>query len=248
MPKGGKLTVETGNAFLDEYYCGQNDDAHPGQYVLIAVTDTGHGMPPSVAAQAFEPFFTTKAAGQGTGLGLSQVYGFVRQSGGHIKIYSEENEGTTVKLYLPRYYGQVVNQEDNSKAIKLHELQATVLVVEDDADVRGYVCDALRGLNISVLQASDAMTALDVLATEAHKIDVILTDVVLPGMNGRELVDKALSRWPALKVLFMTGYSRNAIMHQGRLDLGVAMLQKPFTQQDLMSKLQEILARSEPKQ
>jgi two-component system NtrC family sensor kinase len=246
MPKGGKLTVETGNAFLDEHYCGQHDDVRPGQYVLIAVTDTGTGMPPSVAAQAFQPFFTTKAAGHGTGLGLSQVYGFVRQSGGHIKIYSEEKEGTTVKLYLPRYYGPSIHHEDNSKAVQPGDLQATVLVVEDDADVRDYVCDALRALNVSVLQAPDATRALDVLATEAHKIDVILTDVVLPGMNGRELADKAVSRWPALKVLFMTGYSRNAIIHQGRLDLGVAMLQKPFTQQDLISKLQEILSR-EPK-
>lgn len=176
------------------------------------------------------------------------MYGFVRQSGGHIKIYSEENEGTTVKLYLPRYYGQAVPQENSSKAIKLHELHATVLVVEDDADVRGYVCDALRRLNVKVLHAPDATTALDVLGAEAHKIDVILTDVVLPGMNGREFADKALTQWPALKVLFMTGYSRNAIIHQGRLDLGVALLQKPFTQQDLILKLQEILGRSEAEQ
>lgn len=241
MPQGGKLTIETGNAFLDEDYCRANPEVQRGQYVLIAVTDNGTGMTPEVMNRAFEPFFSTKAVGEGTGLGLSQVYGFIKQSGGHIKIYSEPREGTTVKIYLPRISVDAsAEPEDDSTEQVPAERGETILVVEDDDDVRAYLVETLHDLDYRVLRAHDSVAALEFLQQNT-RIDLLLTDVVLPGMNGRELSRKAQSLRPGLKVLFMTGYSRNAIVHQGRLDTDVELIQKPITQDQLSARIRTLL-------
>jgi signal transduction histidine kinase len=210
MPAGGKLTVEAGNSYLDDAYCRRHADIRPGQYVQISVTDTGVGMNEEVLRHAFEPFYTTKQAGQGTGLGLSQVYGFVKQSGGHVKIYSEIGEGSTVKIYLPRFHGDASAQEQTMPHVDRGQTGECVLVVEDDADVRAYVVDTLGSLGYDVLEAKSGEDALRVMS-EYKGIGLLLTDVVMPGMNGRKLADEARQRRPDLKVLFMTGYSRNAI-------------------------------------
>ena len=193
----------------------------PGQYVRIAVTDTGSGMTKEVISRAFEPFFTTKQSGQGTGLGLSQVYGFVKQSGGHVKIYSEVGEGTTIKIYLPRFIGEASIQEERKSEPRRGRSGECILVVEDDAHVRAYVAETLGALGYDVLEAANGKEALRLL-TEHNTVSLVLTDVVMPGMNGRKLAEEARQRQPALKFLYMTGYSRNAIVHQGRLDPGVA--------------------------
>ena len=240
MPQGGKLTIEANNVFLDEDYSARHGgDAKPGQYVALSVTDTGSGMPKEVIERAFEPFFTTKQAGQGTGLGLSQVYGFVKQSGGHVKIYSEAGEGTTVRLYLPRATGVAAD----SRAERPDSLRGgaeRILLVEDDADVRAFLTDSMRELGYGVLEAADAEQALRILETP-ERIDLLLTDVVLPGQNGRQLAERAAELRPELKVMFMTGYSRNAIVHQGRLDPGVNLIQKPVVQSELAARLRRVL-------
>jgi two-component system NtrC family sensor kinase len=240
MPNGGKLTIEASNSYLDEAYCNQHTEVDPGQYVQIAVTDTGSGMSKAIVDRAFEPFFTTKAPGHGTGLGLSQVYGFVKQSGGHVKIYSETGEGTTIKIYLPRFMGNVPVIE-TAKSERARGLTGEcVLVVEDDADVRTYVADTLASLGYDVLQAESGEQALG-LINEYDGISLLLTDVVMPGMNGRKLAEAAVQRKPAMKVLFMTGYSRNAIVHQGRLDSGVSLIQKPVTNEHLAAAVRKLL-------
>jgi PAS domain S-box-containing protein len=241
MPEGGKLTIETSNAFLDQAYCRSNPEVSPGQYVLVAVSDTGAGMTKEVAGRAFDPFFTTKEVGQGTGLGLSQVYGFVKQSGGHVKIYSETGEGTTVKIYLPRLATANVVEDTPAERTAGEGLGETILVVEDDADVRAYVVEVLRELNYNVLEAHDATAALAVMDRRGSRVDLLLTDVVLPGINGRELAQQMQGRQPDIKVLFMTGYSRNAIVHQGRLDPGVEVVQKPVTQVELSARIRDLL-------
>ncbi|WP_249225547.1 ATP-binding protein [Tardiphaga alba] len=236
----GKLTIETSNAFIDEAYA-QQSGIRVGQYVLISVSDNGPGMPKDVQERAFDPFFTTKEPGQGTGLGLSQVYGFVRQSDGHVKIYSEVSEGTTIKIYLPRntrvpdYAMETNHQIIGSKG------DETIMVVEDDPDVRSYIVETLEGLNYQVRTACNAAAALAEFTDDPEPFDLLLTDIVMPGMNGRLLADEMVKRLPSLKVLFMTGYSRNAIVHQGRLDPGVSLLQKPITQAALGSKIRELL-------
>jgi signal transduction histidine kinase len=240
MPGGGKLTVEASNSFLDEAYCRQNPDVRPGQYVQIAVTDTGAGMATETSERAFEPFFTTKQSGQGTGLGLSQVYGFVRQSGGHVKIYSELGEGTTVKIYLRRFVGQYSPPQEIKTEPQRGRLGECILVVEDDAAVRTYVAETLGGLGYDVLEAPGAAEALRLL-DEYKTVSLLLTDVVMPGMNGRKLADEARQRRPDLKVVYMTGYSRNAIVHQGRLDPGVTLIQKPLTGEQLAATVREAL-------
>src|SRR5580704_1777951 len=240
MPDGGKLTIETANAYLDDAYCRQHSDVRPGQYVEICVTDTGAGMTRAIVERAFEPFFTTKQAGQGTGLGLSQVYGFVKQSGGHVKIYSEVGEGTTIKMYLRRFAGQVLPSAATKSEPRRGRSGECILVVEDDADVRAYVVETLRGLGYDVLEAAGAGEALA--AMDRHQsISLLLTDVVMPGQNGRTLAEAARARQPSLKVLYMTGYSRNAIVHQGRLDPGVELLQKPLTSEQLASTIRKVL-------
>jgi CheY-like chemotaxis protein len=242
MPDGGKLTIETGNTYLDEEYAA-HEDVSPGQYVLLAVTDTGTGMSSETMAHALEPFFTTKASGKGTGLGLSQIYGFVKQSDGHIKLYSEIGLGTTVKIYLPRSTSEVTPERvpDRSSSI-LPGKGETVLFVEDDAQVREFGVSALAYLGYRVLEAPEGSTALNIL-TEHSEIALLLTDVGLPGLSGRQLAEEARRRVPSLKVIYMTGYARNAIVHHGVLDAVVDLLTKPFTTEGLGRKLQEVLQR-----
>jgi PAS domain S-box-containing protein len=241
MPHGGKLTIEAANAQLDEHLAEQ-PEVMPGQYVLLTVTDTGTGMSPEIVAKAFEPFFTTKDIGHGTGLGLSQVYGFVKQSGGQVKIDSEPGQGTSVKIYLPRLYS---NDFDGTAepAVKIAtgHVGETILAVEDDADVRAHTCGILQELGYRVLAAANAMAALDVL--QAHpEVDLLFTDVGLPGgMNGQQLARAARAVNRKLKVLFTTGYARDAIVHDGRLDPGVQLIAKPFTFAALSGKLRDVL-------
>ena len=245
MPQGGKLTIETANASLDEaYVAGLTEPVSPGQYVLIAVSDTGHGMSEETANRVFEPFFTTKETGKGTGLGLSQVYGFVRQTGGHVKIYSELGVGTTVKLYLPRANDAAhISNVDEATQPSTDGGLETILVVEDDAELRKYSCGALRELSYRVLEASSGPEALRIIEKNSQ-IDLLFTDIVMPnGMNGRQLADKARQYIPQLNVLFTTGYTANAIVHHGRLDAGVNLISKPFTFDDLAAKVRAILDR-----
>jgi PAS domain S-box-containing protein len=245
MPKGGKVTLEAANTYADDDYVRVNPEVVQGQYVVICVSDTGAGMPTDVLSKAFEPFFTTKEPGQGTGLGLSQVYGFVKQSGGHIKIYSELDQGTTIKMYFPRLMSSVDEAADNQEAlIPEGEGAETILVVEDDTDVRTYIAEALRGLKYRVLTANAAQAALHLLIDDAKRVDLLLTDVVMPGLNGRELARRAQALRPNLPVLFMTGYSRNAVVHHGRLDEGVDFIQKPVSRVQLAGRIREILDRN----
>jgi PAS domain S-box-containing protein len=248
MPDGGKLTIETANVHLDERYAAAQVEVLPGQYAMLAVTDNGTGMPPEVKAKAFDPFFTTKEIGRGTGLGLSQIYGFVKQSRGHVKIYSELGEGTTVKIYLPRFHSDVEDVEDEPMRPPVRGSEhETILVVEDDEDVRSYSTESLSELGYTVVEAANARAALQVL--EGHpEVAVLFTDIGLAGgMNGRQLAEEARKRRPNLKVLFTTGYARNAIVHDGRLDPGVELLTKPFSQAALGEKLRDIIdAKSTP--
>jgi PAS domain S-box-containing protein len=243
MPDGGKLTIETANTHLDEAYARMHDEVQAGQYVGIFITDTGVGMSAETASRAFEPFFTTKELGQGTGLGLSQVYGFIKQSGGHVKLYSEIGEGTTVKLYLPRYRGQEDVTDEGLATRDVSRGQGElVLVVEDDPDVRDYTVDMVSELGYSVLSAPDGATALRLLDSN-REVALLFTDVGLPGgMNGRQLAEQAQRRRPRLKILYTTGYARNAIVHQGRLDPGVEVIFKPFTYSDLAAKIRQVLS------
>jgi PAS domain S-box-containing protein len=233
MPGGGKITLETDNVYLDEAYAGMHDEVAAGNYVMIAVSDTGSGIAAAHLEKVFDPFFTTKEIGKGTGLGLSMVFGFVKQSGGHIKIYSEEGHGTTVKIYLPRATGldQTASELLTSPTVEGgHEV---VLVVEDDTLVRKYVVTQIESLGYSTLEAGNATEALNVIGTAAT-IDLLFTDVIMPGpMNGRQLANEALKRRPSLRTLYTSGYTENAIVHHGRLDSGVLLLAKPYRKSDL---------------
>ncbi len=242
MPNGGKLTIETSNAYLDDEYCRHNAGLTPGQYVLIAVSDSGVGMSPQTLERAFEPFYTTKETGKGTGLGLSQVYGFIKQSGGHVKIYSEPGQGTSIKLYLPRHDGEELTSAHEVPALTGTEQGRgeTILVVEDDEGVRQYASEILRDLNYQVIEAKDTESALRLLNAD-KTFDLLLTDVVLPGKNGRELADEVVRRYPGVKVVFMTGYSRNAIVHQGRLDRGAELISKPLIEAIVARKIRQVL-------
>ena len=239
MPNGGKLTLETANASFDESYAGLNDEVAAGQYVMIAVTDTGTGMPADVIARAFEPFFTTKPVGRGTGLGLSQVYGFAKQSGGHAKIYSEIGHGTTVKLYLPR--AQTSAAEPAAQAVARTGAGETILVVEDDDLVRATVDRMLKELGYKPILTTLAEEALTILQGNGH-IDLLFTDVVLPGkMGGRALAEEAAKLRPDLPVIYSSGYTQNSIIHQGRLDADIELLSKPYKKQDLAQRLRAVL-------
>jgi signal transduction histidine kinase/CheY-like chemotaxis protein len=242
MPDGGKLTIEVANAFLDDAYKVEHPDVTPGQYVMLAVSDTGSGMTEGVMARVFEPFFTTKPEGQGTGLGLSQVYGFVKQSGGHIKVYSEVGEGTTIKLYLPR----TRRAEEETRSARPEAIvggSETILVVEDDEGVRAAVIDMLGELGYHVLKAINAEDALTVLRSGV-KIDLLFTDVVMPGpIPTRELARRAQEMQPGISVLFTSGYTQNAIVHNGKLDDDVFLLSKPYRRDDLARKLRAMLSR-----
>lgn len=242
MPSGGKLAIETANARLDEAYTAAQAEVAPGHYVVIAVSDTGTGMSREVLARVFEPFFTTKEVGRGTGLGLSMVYGFVKQSGGHVKIYSEEGSGTTIKIYLPRLLRDAEPEEEGAEA--RHESfghDEVILVAEDDDDVRAYTVEILRELGYHVLEAQDGPAALRIIERPEQAVDLLFTDVVMPGMSGSELADHARVIRPELKVLYTSGYTRNAIVHNGRLDAGVEMIAKPFTYQALAARVRDML-------
>ncbi|SAK46785.1 sensor kinase/response regulator fusion protein [Caballeronia catudaia] len=245
MTGHGKLTIEAGNASLDENYAMRNADVAPGQYVMVAVTDTGSGMSPEVQQRAFEPFFTTKREGQGTGLGLSMVYGFVKQSGGHVKVYSEQGHGTTVRLYLPR----VREQEDLETNVDSGPAKGgseTILVAEDDEEVRATVVELLADLGYRVLRAKDAQSALAIVESGVP-IDLLFTDVVMPGpLRSTELARKARERVPGIAVLFTSGYTDNAIVHAGRLDEGIELLSKPYTHEALARKVRQMLAQRVP--
>ncbi|MET1112198.1 MAG: ATP-binding protein [Allosphingosinicella sp.] len=239
MGAGGKLTIETHNASLDDSYVGGVPEGlTPGQYVMIAVSDTGCGMAADTQRKVFEPFFTTKEIGKGTGLGLSQVYGFVRQSGGHVRVYSELGVGTSVKIYLPRARAGVHAERPDTRpepvALSGDE---KILLVEDHEDLREHVAGILTDLGYEVLATADGPAALAALEA-GGEFDLLLTDVVLPGgMNGRQIATRALELRPGLKILFMTGYTQNAIVHDGRLDAGVALISKPFTYDQLGTKV-----------
>ena len=243
MPTGGRLTIETANAFLDEAYAQQYQDVQPGQYVMIAVSDTGTGMAKDIMGRAFEPFFTTKDVGHGTGLGLSQVYGFIKQSNGHINLYSEPGQGTAVKLYLPRLIGEALRDADADAVVPVPDNGSgeLILVVEDDEAVRAYSTETLRELGYRVVAAVNGLEGLEVLA-RYPAIRLLFTDVGLPGgMTGRQLVDKARQLRPDLRVLFTTGYARNAIVHGGILDSDTQLLPKPFTHTALATKIRDVL-------
>jgi PAS domain S-box-containing protein len=242
MPAGGKLTIETGNMHLDEDYAANSPEVMPGDYVMLAVTDTGNGMPADVLERAFEPFFTTKEVGKGSGLGLSMIYGFAKQSGGHVKIYSEVGHGTTVRLYLPRQAAAVASATPAPAMQQEHPRGGeTILVVEDNADVRAFVVRHLHELGYRVIEAKDGPAALRVLE-QPTAVDLLLTDVVMPGgMTGRQLSDEARRRRPDLKTLFISGYTEDSIVHQGKLDPGVNFLSKPFRRRDLALKVREAL-------
>ncbi len=243
MPDGGKLAIETANIVLDESYAGKNSDVMPGSYVMIAVSDTGVGIPRALLERVFEPFFTTKEVGRGTGLGLSMVFGFVKQSGGHVKIYSEEGHGTSVKIYLPRATGLQQTATEAAASAGIEGGTETVLVVEDDTMVRRYVMTQIQSLGYTTLEASNASDALRIL-DHVPAVDLLFTDVIMPGaMNGRQLVEEALKRRPHLKTLYTSGYTENAIVHHGRLDSGVLLLAKPYRKSELARMIRLALAR-----
>ena len=242
MPDGGHLTIETSNAHLDDAYAASHAEVTAGQYVLIAVSDTGLGMPPEVIERAFDPFYTTKGAGRGTGLGLSQVFGFVKQSGGHVKIYSEPGQGTTVKLYLPRFTGKdgARPAESQGEPRPVGSITEVILVVEDEPSVRHMSIDALKELGYTVVHAENADQALQLLAQQPV-VSLLFTDIVMPDMNGRQLAEEAVRRRPGLKVLYTTGYTQNAVIHNGTLDRGVAFLPKPFSLDSLARKVRQVI-------
>ena len=243
MPSGGRLTIELVNKVLDEEYARDHAEVTPGDYVMLAVSDTGHGMTPDVVARVFEPFFTTKPEGKGTGLGLAMVFGFVKQSGGHVKIYSEPGEGTTVRLYLPRAVGAEVSaRQRTGTPVQLPRGSGTVLVVEDEPAVREIAIAILGDLGYRVLEAADGEDALRVFGAHASSVDLLLTDVVLPGkLRGRETAERIRSIRPEVRVLFMSGYTENSIVHHGRLDDGVQLIAKPFNREHLARRVAEIL-------
>ena len=241
MPDGGKLTLELDNSALDDAYAAQHAEVEPGQYVLFAMTDTGKGMDAETRERALDPFFTTKPPGEGTGLGLPQVYGFVKQSGGHLKIYSEIGEGTTVKLYLPRGLGQETVHAPPVRVPAMSTGSETVLLVDDDEIVRETVAAMLEDFGFGVTQAPGGAEALAILQA-GIKVDLLLTDVVMPGeISGRVLAERAVALDPELKVLFTSGYTENAIVHNGRLDAGVELLSKPYGREQLAAKVRRIL-------
>jgi PAS domain S-box-containing protein len=242
MPGGGKLTIETCNAHLDEAYIAAQRDVRPGQYVCICVTDTGTGMPQDVIGRAFDPFFTTKPIGQGTGLGLSMVYGFARQSEGHAKIYSEVGQGTTIKIYLPRYRGETDAEIEAATLAEAPRAESgeTVLVVEDEPVVRSLIIEVLEDLGYRTLEAADGPEGLKILQSRRH-IDLLITDVGLPGLNGRQLADAARERRRDLKVLFITGYAENATLAAGFLEPGMQMITKPFAVDALAQRIRSII-------
>lgn len=242
MPDGGRLTIETANTHIDEAYAANYAEVSPGQYVSISISDTGQGMNEQTLSKAFEPFYTTKPVGKGTCLGLSQVYGFVKQSAGHVKIYCEVGQGTTVKIYLPRLMTAGADAESGADAtIPDGDGEETILVLEDDDDVRTYSVEILRELGYRVVEAHDGPSALR-LSERQGRVDLLFTDVVLPGgLTDAQVAEQARGLKPNLKVLFTTGYARNAIIHHGRLDKGVRLITRPFSSADLAARTPDVL-------
>ncbi|WP_375464056.1 ATP-binding protein [uncultured Methylobacterium sp.] len=245
MPDGGRITIETANRWLDERVARQQDMPE-GQYLTLSVTDTGTGMPPEVIERVFEPFFTTKPLGEGTGLGLSMIYGFAQQSGGQVRIYSEVDKGTTVSIYLPRHYGELDAEESPAPPSSLprSEQGETVLVVDDEPTVRMLVTDILEDLGYTAIEAGDSVAGLKVLQSDV-RIDLLVTDVGLPGgMNGRQMADAARTSRPSLQVLFITGYAENAVFGNGHLAPGMAVMTKPFAVETMAARIRSMIEAS----
>jgi CheY-like chemotaxis protein len=242
MPNGGKLTIEVGNAALDDIYATRHAEVEAGQYVQFAITDTGSGMDAATLARAMDPFFTTRPSGEGSGLGLSQVYGFVKQSGGHIKMYSEPGDGTTVKIYLPRTLQEARPAVSSTTNLAMTGSE-TILLVDDDEVVRNTVSAMLEDLGYRVLNVENGEEALAALEPEPDTA-LLLTDVVMPGMGGRQLAERAVQIHPNLRVLYTSGYTENAIVHNGRLDTGVDLLSKPYNREQLAAKVRRVLDAS----
>ncbi|MBF8257736.1 MAG: PAS/PAC sensor hybrid histidine kinase, partial [Actinobacteria bacterium] len=244
MPDGGKLIIETANVDLDDDYCALHHYVRPGRFVLLAVSDTGHGMSEEIKRQIFEPFFTTKPKGSGTGLGLSTIYGAVKQSGGSIEVYSEEGRGTTFKIFLPRVVGDAGRPGSDDGPQDLMEGSETVLLVEDEEIVRELCVKLLERLGYTVLQASGGDEAIVIAKGHLERIDLLMTDVVMPGMNGRELADSLVVLHPETKVLFTSGYTDDAIVHHGVLNDGVAFIGKPYSLSVLAKKVRDVLDKT----
>jgi two-component system cell cycle sensor histidine kinase/response regulator CckA len=241
MPQGGNLTIETTNVNLDAHYSRRHREAHPGSYVMLAVSDTGVGMDKETQRRIFEPFFTTKEVGKGTGLGLSTIYGIIKQSNGHIWVYSEPGHGTTFKIYLPRIQknsGPAQASSTDEKPIRGTE---TILVVEDEDTIRELAEEILQTCGYMVLTAHNGQEALTICEDHCGAIDLLLTDVIMPRMNGRDLAERLIRRWPKIKVLYVSGYTDDFVVHRGELDEGTAFLQKPFSAKTLTEKIRCIL-------
>jgi CheY-like chemotaxis protein len=241
MPEGGKLLIETANVDLEEAYCVKHPYVRPGRFVMLAVSDTGHGMSVEVKRQIFEPFYTTKPKGTGTGLGLSTIYGVVKQANGSIEVYSEVGIGTTFKIYLPRVEGVAARPKESSLPMELLEGSETVLLVEDEAIVRDLGVRILAGLGYRVMHAGNGDEAIELARDHGERIDLLLTDVVMPGMSGRELANRLTCLHPETRMLFTSGYTDDAIVHHGVLDEGVSFIGKPYSHTALARKVREVL-------
>ncbi|RZJ25912.1 MAG: response regulator [Haliea sp.] len=240
MPAGCRLTIETANKHLGQDYADTDADLRAGDYVMLAVSDTGTGIAPEILERVFEPFFTTKAVGKGTGLGLAMLYGFAKQSGGHVSIYSELGEGTTVRLYLPRAVDAAPPPARGGSTVAVAGGTETILLVEDDALVRRYAHEQLTALGYRVIETPNGARALELLRSDGL-IHLLFTDVVMPGLSGRQLADQARVLRPGLKVLYTSGYTENAVMHHGRLDQGVQLLTKPYRREELARRVRGAL-------
>jgi CheY-like chemotaxis protein len=246
MPRGGRLTIETGNAELDEDYAARHAEVRPGSYVRVAVRDTGCGMDPTTMARIFEPFFTTKGAGKGTGLGLAMIYGFVKQSGGHIEVFSEAGRGTTFNVYLRRARETTPSGKPSPELLKIPKGTETVLLVEDEGAVRTLSRMILQSSGYAVLEARDGQEGVWVAQQHAGAIHLLVTDLVMPRMSGRRLADLLVEARPGLRVLFLSGYTDEAVVRHGGLGASHAFLQKPFTPMSLARKVREVLDAPAP--
>jgi CheY-like chemotaxis protein len=241
MPRGGKLTIETDNAFLNSDYTLQHADVLPGAYVMLAISDNGSGMNDETKAHLFEPFFTTKEVGQGTGLGLATVYGIVKQSGGSIEVYSEEGLGTTFKIYLPRIAEQIITEKKKEISAELSKGTETILLVEDEDIVRHLSREIMEESGYTVIEAQNGLHALEICEQGDYQFDLLITDVVMPQMGGRELAERLKSEQPGIKVIFISGYTDDAVVRHGIKEADSNFIQKPFSPDELAEKIREVL-------